>query len=187
VHGTVRLETDNELELAHERLRRRDPQSLVAFLMSLATLSGPVGEQIRTFIVGDDLTETVESLKERIGGLAVPTEYAHRHSRGREMGASLDFIIDSVERLVLPVDANAAFELLAAIFEADAVAIENCGEHDWEVACAYTRAAGVMAMAARSLQPARVEVRIKTLIEGDRYAMRAQLVAVFAEDEKGRR
>lgn len=55
------------------------------------------------------------------------------------------------------------------------------------MACAYQRAAGVMATAARNLHPGRVEDRIKTLIESDRYAVRAQLVAVFAEDGKGRR
>jgi hypothetical protein len=47
------------------------------------------------------------------------------------MGVSVDFIVDSVERLVLPVDAKAAFQLLVALFEADGVAMENCREHDW--------------------------------------------------------
>jgi hypothetical protein len=89
---------------------------------------------VRTFIVADDLPETVESVRQRIRGLTIPSEYAHRHSFGREVGVSLDFIVDSVERWVLPIDANAAFDLLAALFEADQVAIENCGEHDWEVA-----------------------------------------------------
>jgi hypothetical protein len=130
--------------------------------------------------VGDDLTETVESLRERIGGLAVASEYDHRHSFGREMGVSLEFIIDSVESLVLPVDANAAFELLARVFEADEVAVEHCGEHDWEVGCAYQRAAGVMAAAARKLPAAMIEDRVKTLIGGDRYGMRAELAAAFA-------
>src|ERR1035441_6824402 len=113
--------------------------------MSLAMDSGPVGEQVRTFIVSDDLAETVDSLRGRIRGLAIQSEYEHRHSLGREMGVSLDFSVDSVERLVLPIDAHAAFELLAAVFEADQVAMENCGEHDREVASAYKRAAGVRA------------------------------------------
>lgn len=123
----MQIENKEDLEGARRRLRRRDPESLAAFLISLAMDPGLVGEQVRTFIVGDDLVETVESLKGRIGRLAIPSEYEHRHSRGREVGSSLDFIVDSVERLVLAVDANAAFELPAAIFEADAVAIENCG------------------------------------------------------------
>jgi hypothetical protein len=173
------VEREQDFERACERLRRRDVESLAAFLVSLAAQSGPVAAQVRTFIVGDDLTETVESIRERIGGLAIASEYDHRHSFGQEMGVSLELIIDSVERLVLPVDANAAFELLAGLFEADEVAIENCGEQDWEVACAYRRAAEVMAAAARQLPPAMIEDRVKTLIEGDSYGMRAELVAAF--------
>ncbi|MGO9933462.1 MAG: hypothetical protein ACLPV8_16860 [Steroidobacteraceae bacterium] len=97
---------------------------------------------------------------------------------------SLAFIVDSVERLVLPIDANAAFELLAAVFEADEVAMENCGEHDWEVACAYKRAAGVMAEAAKSLPRSEIEERGKALIDGNGYGMRAELASVFAPDLK---
>jgi hypothetical protein len=180
----VRIETKEEFEHARERLRRRDSDSLAAFLMSLALDSGPVGEQVRTFIVGDDLAETVESVRERIRGLTISSEYEHRHSLGREMGVSLDFIVDSVERLVLPIDANAAFELLAAVFEADQVAMENCGEHDWDVACAYKRAAGVMAKAAKNLPRSEVEERVKALIDGDGYGIRAELASEFPEDHK---
>ncbi|MGO9933461.1 MAG: hypothetical protein ACLPV8_16855 [Steroidobacteraceae bacterium] len=82
----MRIETKDEFERAHERLRRRDADSLAAFLMSLAMDSGPVGEQVRMFIVGDELAETVESIRERIRGLSIPSEYEHRHSLGREMG-----------------------------------------------------------------------------------------------------
>jgi len=161
------------------RLRRRDSDSLVSFLMSLATQPGPVGEQVRTFVLGDDLAETVESLKERIGRLPSSSDYEHRHFLGRETGMSLDFIVDSVERLVLPIDVHAAFELLVALFEADTKAMENCGEHDWEVACAYERAVGVMAVAAKDLPRASVEARVKALIEGDEYGMRARVSALL--------
>jgi hypothetical protein len=180
----VRIETKEDFERARERLRRRDSDSLAAFLMSLALDSGSIGEQVRTFIVGDDLAETVESVRQRIRGLTIPSEYEHRHSLGREMGVSLDFIVDSVERLVLPIDAKAAFELLAAVFEADQVAVENCGEHDWELACAYKRAAGVMAAAAKNLPSSEVEERIKALIDGDGYGVRADLASVVPEEQK---
>jgi hypothetical protein len=180
----VKIETKKEFERARERLRGRDSDSLAAFLMSLALDSGPVGEQVRTFIVGDDLAETEESIRQRIRGLSIPSEYEHRHSLGREMGVSLDFIVDSVERLVLPIDANAAFQLLAAVFEADHVAMENCGEHDWEVACAYKRAAAVMAVAAKNLPRSQVQERVKALIEGDGYGVRAELASVVPEEQK---
>jgi hypothetical protein len=182
----VRIETTEDFERARERLRRRDCDSLVAFLMSLSMDSGPVGEQVRTFIVGDDVAETVESIGERIRELSIPSEYDHRHSLGKEMGASLDFIVDSVERLVLPKDPKAAFELLVAMFEADHVAMENCGEHDWDVACAYKRAVGVMAEAAKHLPCAEIEERVKRLIEGDAYGVRAGLASVYCIEAQAR-
>jgi hypothetical protein len=43
------IETQQDLECARERLLRRDPESLVSFLLSLATDPGPAGDQIRTF------------------------------------------------------------------------------------------------------------------------------------------
>ena len=180
----MRIETKEDFERARERLRRRDSDSLAEFLMSLAMDPGPVGEQVRTFIVADDLAETVDSLGGRISGLAIPSEYEHRHSLGRDMGISLDYIVDSVERLVFPLDAYAAFELLAAVFEADHVAMENCGEHHWKVACAYKRAAGLMAKAATNLPRAAVAERVKALIDGDGYGVRAELAAVVPEEHK---
>jgi hypothetical protein len=51
-------------------------------------------------------------------------------------------------------------QLLQALFEADAVAMENCGEHDSEVACAYKRAAGVMVKIAHKLPPSFIEERV---------------------------
>jgi hypothetical protein len=182
----VRIETTEDFERARQRLRRRDSDSLVAFLMSLAMDSGPVGEQVRTFIVGDDVAKTVASVRRRISELSIPSEYEHRHSLGKEMGASLDFIVDSVERLVLPKDPKAAFDLSVAIFEADQVAMENCGEHDWEVACAYKRAVGVMAEAAKHLPCAEIEERVKGLIEGDLSGARAGLVSVFCIEAQER-
>jgi hypothetical protein len=180
----VRIETKEEFERARERLRRRDSDSLAAFLMSLAMDSGPVGEQVRTFIVGDDLAEAVKSVRQRLKELRVPSEYEHRHSLGREIGVGLDFIVDSVERLVLPIDATAAFELLAAVFEADHVAMENCGEHHWDVACAYKRAAAVMAQAAKNLPRSEVEERVKALLDADGYGMRAELASEFPKDHQ---
>lgn len=114
--------------------------------------------------------------------MEIPSDYEHRHSLGREMGVSLDFIVDSVERLVLPVDAKAAFGLLVALFEADGVAMENCREHDGEVACAYLRAARLMAEAAKSLPRAAVAEPVKALMDQDGYGMRAGLASVVPED-----
>src|ERR1700730_7802443 len=96
------LTTKQELAHALERLQGRDPQMLAAFIVSLVHDSGPIGEQVRTFIVGDDVVETVESVRERIRSLRIPGEYEHRHARGKEIGASLQYILDAIETLVLP-------------------------------------------------------------------------------------
>ena len=53
----VMIETEVDFARALERLRRRDTGSLAAFILSLAQDSGPVGEQVRTFIVGDVVAE----------------------------------------------------------------------------------------------------------------------------------
>lgn len=180
----MRIDTERDFERARERLRQRDPDSLATFLASLALDSGPVGAQVRTFIVADDLLETVDSVRQRISGLSIPSEYEHRHSLGREIGVSLNFIVDSVERLVLPIDPQAAFHLLVALFEADGVAMENCGEHDWDVLCAYKRAAEVTANAAKNLRRSDVEVAVKALIDGDRYGVRRCLVSLLAADQE---
>jgi len=52
--GIARIETGEEFERAHARLRRRESAELAALLMSLAVDSGPIGERVRTFIVGDE-------------------------------------------------------------------------------------------------------------------------------------
>jgi hypothetical protein len=174
------ITTKQEFAGALERLRRRDPESLAAFILSLAQDLGPVGEQVRTFIVGDDVAEAVKSVSERIKGLEVPDEYAHRHARGKEMGERLDYIVESIQSLVLSRHPKAAFQLLVAVFESDGVAMENCGEHDWEVECAYQRAAGVMAEAAKALPRAEVEETIGALMTVDGYGVRAGLGAMIS-------
>jgi hypothetical protein len=155
------IATKADFARALERLRGRDPESLAAFIVSLAQDSGPIGEQVRTFIVGDNVAETVESLRARIGPLRIREEYEHRHARGREMGASLEFIVESIESLVMSVDPKRAFELLVLFFESDGVAMENCGDHDFEVTCAFERAAGLIGKAARSLPAAEVAAALE--------------------------
>jgi hypothetical protein len=51
----VLIEAQQDFAMALERLRRRDPEALAAFILSLAQVPGPVGDQVRTFIVGDDV------------------------------------------------------------------------------------------------------------------------------------
>src|ERR1700722_18536911 len=180
------IETKADFARALEQLRRRDVESLAAFILSLAQDSGPVGEQVRTFIVGDDVKETVGSLRERIGNLRASTEHEHRHARGKEIGTSLGFILESIETLVLPVDSKAAFKLLVNVFEADAVAMENCGDHDFEVSSAFERAAELIGQAAQSMPQAEVVGALEALLEDDGYGVRGLLREVVASRDGDR-
>jgi hypothetical protein len=178
--------TKADFRRALERLRWRDAESLAAFILSLAKDCGPIGEQVRTFIVGDDVAETAESLRERISSLRIPEEYEYRHARGKEMGASLEFIVESIETLVLPVDPRIAFELLVKLFEADGLAMENCGDHDFEVSCAFERAAELIRIAAQSLPRVEVVAVLEPLLEEDGYGVRGSLPEVVSSRAKGR-
>jgi hypothetical protein len=62
----MRIETNEDVETAIARLASRRPEALATFIASLAFDIGPIGEQVRTFIVGDNLFETTTSLKKRI-------------------------------------------------------------------------------------------------------------------------
>jgi hypothetical protein len=77
------------------------------------------------------------------------------------MGASLDFIVESIESLVMPVDPKRAFELLVLFFESDGVAMENCGDHDFEVTYAFERAAGLIGKVARMLPAGEVTATLE--------------------------
>ena len=55
----MRIDTVQGMARAIERLARRDPKSLAAFIVSLAHDAGPIGDQVRTMIVGDDVTDEI--------------------------------------------------------------------------------------------------------------------------------
>jgi hypothetical protein len=174
------IETKVDFAHALERLRRRDAEALAAFILSLAQDSGPAGEQVRTFIVGDVVTEAAQSIRGRIKGLAILDEYAHRHARGKEIGVSLVFLLDAIDALVLPIDPRQAFDLLVLFFKADGQAMENCGDHDFEVTCAFERAAELIGRAATSVPRAYVVAALEPLMEDDGYGVRSALADVIA-------
>jgi hypothetical protein len=61
---------------------------------------------------------------------------------------------------------------------------EKYATPDWEVACAYQRAAAVMTEASKSLPRVEIEESVKALIDGDGYGMRARLAAAFLDRNK---
>jgi hypothetical protein len=84
VGRSVLIETQQDLAVALERLRRRDPGALAAFILSLAEVPGPVVEQVRTFIVGDDVAKAVPAAEvaETVKGLMAVDSYGVRGRLG---------------------------------------------------------------------------------------------------------
>ena len=178
-----RLQTVSGVAEARTRLAERDAQSLREFILSLVQVAGPVGDQIRTFIVGDDLEDVAQTIVLRLTHLERPTEYVERHARGREVGVSLDLIVESIAQLVLPADPCAAFNLLVEVFQADTVAMENCGDHHWEVSSAYERAARLMETVVNRLPNPAVTETLERLLAADQYGVRRPLKELLARVE----
>jgi hypothetical protein len=174
----MRIETREDIAAALERLESRSPASLAAFILSLAQDGGPVGEQVRTFLVGDDLAASVASLEERIDALSVPAARGERDRVGEDVGRRLDYILEAIETLVLPNDPRAAFDLLVLLMERDGDAMERCGDHHDAVGNALERAAEIIAEAAKALPQDEVRPRLQQLIADDDYGTRRALVAV---------
>jgi hypothetical protein len=172
------LETTQDVAEARARLERRSPEVLVTFITSLAQDAGPVGEQVRTFIVGDDLAATVESLRERIATLGVADGAAPGYAAGAAVGQRLGYILEAIETLVLPVDSRRAFELLVLLIERDGDAMEQCGDHHDAVACEIERAADLIEQAISRMSSEGVLLVLKRLTATDEYGTRQPLAAV---------
>jgi hypothetical protein len=77
----------------------------------------------------------------------------------------------------LPVEPKRAFALLVTFFEADGRAMESCGEHDWEVECAFKRAGELMARAAKGMPKEEVAAAVERLMANDGCGVRRFLTA----------
>jgi len=172
------LQSTQDLAAAQRRLEGYPPQALAAFIVSLAHDAGPVGEQVRTFIVGDDLAATVESLHERLAALGVEDVRETRDRAGEAVGQRLQYILEAIETLVLPVDSRRAFHLLVLLTERDGAAMECCGDHHDTVAGAIERAADLVEQAIRGLPREEVLGVLQRLAATDEYGTRQRLAAV---------
>jgi len=175
------LETVEEVAGALARLERRSTQVLAAFIVSLAQDTGPAGEQARTFIVGDDLEATVESVRERIAALAAGDVGQARDHAGEAVGRRLEYVLEAIETLVLPVNVQCAFELLVELFDHDGDAMEGCGDHHDSVADAFDRASELIGVSSRRLPRKEVLITLQRLVANDEYGTRRRLAAVVAE------
>ena len=173
----MRTETRADLAAALARLERRSPESLAMFIASLAQDVGPIGEQVRTFIVGDDLVETVASLEARVDALRYSDSRDDRDRVGEEVGQRLGYILDGVETLVLPADPRGAFNLLVHLVQRDGDAMECCGDHHDAVAVAFERAIGLVEQVARRLPLDELLETLQQLIAQDDYGTRRPLAA----------
>lgn len=178
-NAKVRIETHQDVAAAIERLTSREPESLAKFIVSLAFDTGPIGEQVRTFIVGDDLAETIITLKERIDALRVSSRrHPRRRDIGNEVGQRLDYILDAIETLVLPRSPETAFELLVLTIERDGDAMEQCRDDGFHIEMAIERAADLLGEAARSLPDHEVKTTVQRLAAEDGYGTRTPLAAL---------
>ncbi len=160
------------------RLARRSPQSLADFIVSLVHDNGPIGEHVRTFIVGDNLAKTVASLRARIDALRDQEPRYHRHRDGAQVSERWDYILDAIETLVLPASPQHAFELLVLLIERHGDAIEQCAGYHDTVQTALERATDLMTHAGQSLPRSYVRTALERLIAADRYGARKPLAAV---------
>ena len=176
----MRIETNRDLEAAIARLALRAPEALATFIASLAFDTGPIGEQVRTFIVGDDLSETTASLKRRIDALRGSRRSNSRHRAHEEVGQRLGYILHSIETLVLPLSPARAFELLVLLIERDGDAMEHCGDDSWSVQMQLETAASLVATAMKALPRIEVKQTLERLVAEDGYGTRTPLAKVLA-------
>jgi hypothetical protein len=174
----VRLESNEDAVIALERLARRSPITLAQFILSLAFDSGPVGEQVRTFIVGDDMAEASAAIRARIERLSGIASGKSRNRAGADLAQRLAFIVDAIETQVLPIDPRVAFYLLLEVMRRDGEAVEASGDCEHEVAMALERA-GVLILRTTELLPgAYVQNALGPLLATDDYGTRRSLLAV---------
>jgi hypothetical protein len=181
----VRIETNQDLETAIARLASRAPEALATFIASLAFDSSPIGEQVRTFLVGDNLSETTASLKERINALR-GSRRSRRPRAREEVGERLGYILHSIETLVLPVSSATAFELLVLLIERDGDAMEQCGDDHWSVQMKLQTAANLIATAMKSVPSREARQTLERLVAEDGYGTRAPLADVLANLSESR-
>lgn len=155
------------------RLSRRSPESLAAFIVSLAHDRGPVGEQVRNFIVADDPAQLVAELERRIA--AIGHDGRHRysnHESGRPVGERLNFILNTIEIEILRTNPQKAFHLLVRVIEQDGAAMEIVMDYEHEIVTAIDCATALLAQAAAIAPVPEYLSTLTRLVEGDHYGAR---------------
>ena len=174
----MRIQTTADLESAIARLSRRSPESLAAFIASLAHDTGPIGEHVRSFIDANDPLAIVVSLQERIEALRQSNRRDSRNRAGEDVGERFGYLVDAIETTILPSDPRTAFRLLVALIERDGDGMETCEDEGYSITTVIDRACALLARAATSQPTEEVLVTVRRLVADDAYGTRSSLTAL---------
>ena len=170
---------DQDLETVVARLAVRAPESLAAFIVSLAQAAGPVGEHVRSYLLAEERVELLASLQARMASLAPDSDYEWRHRYGQDVGERLNYLLDTIETLILPAATRDAFDLLVGVVEQDGTAMESCGEHYDSVQVAYERAVDLLRRAVHFVPAQEARLVLGRLLAHDLYGARASLTSII--------
>ena len=127
------MDTEEELTGALAALRRRSPEELSAFIVSLLCGAPPgVRSYVEAFIAAAQPSEVATIVRREISVLRVgEREYDVRHRRSAEIVARAGYTLGIIERVVLPSDVALARELLVELLDAEQQIAEQAYEDDY--------------------------------------------------------
>lgn len=127
------MDTEEELTGALVALRRRSPEDLSAFIVSLLCGAPPgVRSYVEAFIAAAQPSEVATIVRREISVLRVgEREYDVRHRRSAEIVARAGYTLGIIERVVLPSDVALARELLGELLDAEQQIAEQAYEDDY--------------------------------------------------------
>jgi hypothetical protein len=127
------MEAEEEFTGALAALRRRSREELAAFIVSLLCGSPPgVRCYVEAFVAAAEPCRVATIVRREIGALRVgEREYDVRHRRSAEIVARAGYTVEIIERVVLPIDAVLARQLLSELLEAEQQLAEQCYEDDF--------------------------------------------------------
>jgi hypothetical protein len=135
------MEAEEEFTGALAALRRRSREELAAFIVSLLCGSPPgVRCYVEAFVAAAEPCRVATIVRREIGALRVgEREYDVRHRRSAEIVARAGYTVEIIERVVLPIDAVLARQLLSELLEAEQQLAEECYEDDFGAEELFTR------------------------------------------------
>jgi len=143
------MEPEEELTGALVALRRRSPEELAAFIVSLLW-GAPQGVRsyVEAFVAAAEPHQVAAIVRREIGALRVgEREYDVRHRRSAETIARAGYTLGIIERVVLPSDVALARQLLSELLDAEQQIAEQCYEDDFGAEELFTRVRSLLTAA----------------------------------------